>query len=67
MKNHIAHARSILTTRRAATVSWSRLEREVAGYDHPAQQQDLAATLDRFADQDTTEMRHFLAAQAVHA
>ncbi len=67
MKNHITHALHALEARRASTATWSRLEHEIVGYDTQAQRQDLGATLDRYADQDTAEMRHFLAAQAVHA
>lgn len=67
MKNPINHARQAFETRRTHAAGWSRLEHELTGYDTEAQRQDLDATLDRYADQDTAQMRHFLAAQAVHA
>jgi hypothetical protein len=52
LKNYVTSALHALEARRAAR-SWSRLDRQPLGY--PA--------LDPTADEDTTEMRHFLAAQ----
>jgi hypothetical protein len=45
----------------------SVLERELAGYATPAQQRDLEATLDRYPDRITHELREILASQAVTA
>lgn len=44
-----------------------RLERELAGYSTDAQRCDLAATLDRYPDTITHELRDILARQAVSA
>lgn len=40
------------------------LEREIAGYSTPAQRRDLEATLDRYPDGATKELRDILARQA---
>jgi hypothetical protein len=40
------------------------LERELADYSTPAQRRDLEATLDRYSDEDTRELRDILARQA---
>ena len=40
------------------------LQRELAGYSTPAQRCDLEATLDRYPDGDTYELRDILARQA---
>jgi hypothetical protein len=45
----------------------SALERELAGYSTPAQRRDLEATLDRYPDADTGELRDILARQAAAA
>ena len=42
----------------------SQLERELAAYTTMAQRRDLEATLDRYPDSDTHELRDILAAQA---
>jgi hypothetical protein len=42
----------------------SQLERELAAYSTPAQRFDLEATLDRYPDRVTCEMRDILARQA---
>jgi hypothetical protein len=44
-----------------------QLERELAGYATPAQRRDLEATLDRYPDGITREIREILAGQAVAA
>jgi hypothetical protein len=41
------------------------LERELADYSTPAQRADLEATLDRYSDGDTGELREILARQAL--
>jgi hypothetical protein len=41
----------------------SALERELAGYSTPAQRRDLEATLDRYPDGATAELRSILARQ----
>ncbi len=43
------------------------LERELAAYSTPAQRRDLEATLDRYPDGDTRELRDILARQAAAA
>jgi hypothetical protein len=43
----------------------SELERELAGYLTPAQRRDLEATLDRYPDSVTHELRGILASQAL--
>jgi hypothetical protein len=45
----------------------SQLERELAGYSTPAQRCDLEATLDRYPDSVTCELRDILARQAMAA
>ena len=45
----------------------SALERELADYSTPAQRRDLEATLDRYSDGDTSELRDILARQAMAA
>jgi hypothetical protein len=45
----------------------SVLERELAGYSTPAQRRDLEATLDRYSDAITHELRDILAKQALAA
>jgi len=42
----------------------SKLERDLAGYSTPAQRRDLEATLDRYPDGCTYEIRNILARQA---
>lgn len=43
----------------------SQLKRELAAYSTPAQRRDLEATLDRYPDGITDEIRNILASQAV--
>lgn len=43
------------------------LERELAGYSTPAQRRDLEATLDRYPDSVTDELRDILGSQAMAA
>lgn len=45
----------------------AELERELAGYSTPTQRCDLEATLDRYPDAITYELRDILASQAVAA
>ena len=45
----------------------SELERELAAYSTPAQRCDLEATLDRYPDDATYELRNILANQAMAA
>lgn len=45
----------------------AELERELAGYSTPAQRCDLEATLDRYPDGSTYELRDILARQALAA
>lgn len=43
----------------------SELERELAAYSTPAQRHDLEATLDRYSDDVTGELREIIAAQPI--
>jgi hypothetical protein len=52
MKNYVTSARHALEARRAGG-SWSRLDRQPLGYPTP----------EHSADENTSEMRQFLAAQ----
>jgi hypothetical protein len=45
----------------------SALERELAAYSTPAQRRDLEATLDRYPDSVTRELRDVLASQALNS
>ncbi len=45
----------------------SQLERELAAYSTPAQKRDLAATLDRYPDRVTYEIRDIIAKQDIAA
>lgn len=54
-------------THRAAHKQRSELERELAAYSTPAQRCDLEATLDRYPDDITYELRNILARQAMVA
>ena len=45
----------------------SELERELAAFSTPAQRRDLEATLDRYPDDITYELRNILARQAMAA
>ena len=45
----------------------SELERELAAYSTPAQRRDLEATLDRYAEDVTCELRNILTNQAMAA
>lgn len=45
----------------------SELERELAVYSTPSQRADLEATLERYPDSDTYELRDILASQAMAA
>ena len=52
---------------RANSLRFSRLERELAAYSTPAQRRELEATLDRYPDRITSELREILASQATTA
>jgi hypothetical protein len=58
-------ARVQATRRKAARKRHSDLERELAGYATPAERCDLEATLDRYPDGITHELRDILARQSV--
>jgi hypothetical protein len=58
--------RSVLTTldeRRAAKREHAALQRQMASYANHADRLDLQATLDRYPDDETAELRSILAAQ----
>jgi hypothetical protein len=54
------------TTRRAARERRKQLERELACYRTTAARDDLFATLDRYPDGVTHELREILSRQAYH-
>ena len=59
---------SVLNTldeRRAAKRARAVLERQVASYTNHADRLDLHATLDRYSDEETAELRDILTARAV--
>jgi hypothetical protein len=58
-------ARVQATRRKAARKRHSDLERELAGYATPAERCDLEATLDRYPDGTTHELRDILARQSM--
>ncbi len=61
------HAVLIPTNSDADRQRRSQLERELAAYSTPAQRFDLEATLDRYPDSITDEIRDILARQAMAA
>lgn len=52
---------------RADRVRRAKLKRELAAYSTPAQRRDLEATLDRYPNSVTQELRDILARQAMAA
>ncbi|HEY5881021.1 MAG TPA: hypothetical protein VIU11_19065 [Nakamurella sp.] len=58
------HIFDVLQSRHAERVAHRRLEEEIAGYQTEADRLDLEATLERYADQDTREIRQLLALHA---
>jgi hypothetical protein len=60
-------ARAQATNRKAARRRRAKLERELAEYSTPAERRDLEATLDRYPDGVTHELRAILARQAMAA
>ena len=54
-------------TPKADRLRRSKLERELSAYSTPAQRLDLEATLDRYPDELTRELRDILARQAMAA
>lgn len=61
MKHHLSKALHALDPGRATRSEWSRLEQVLSG--HPYAAHRLEAGLDHQAEQDTSEMRRYLAAQ----
>ena len=55
---------STLDQRRAAKRSRAVLRRQMASYANQADRLDLQATLDRYPDEETAQLRNILAAQA---
>ena len=60
-------ARVQAASRKAARKRRSELERELAGYATSAERADLEATLDRYPDDVTYELRDILASQVMAA
>ena len=60
-------ARAQATSRKAARRRRAKLERELAEYATPAERRDLEATLDRYPDGVTHELRAILARQSMAA
>jgi len=63
----LVYAALVPATTKTDRVRHAELERELAGYWTPAQRRDLEATLDRYPDGITSEIRDILARQAVAA
>jgi hypothetical protein len=63
----LSYALLIPASRGADHKRRSELERELAAYSTPAQRRDLEATLDRYPDSDTGELRDALARHALTA
>jgi len=63
MKQHVSNALQALEARRATRHEWSRLERHLTGSVNQTARLDLEAGFDRLPEQDSSEMRLFLAAQ----
>ena len=63
MKNYVTSALHALEARRATKQEWSRLGHAVSGSSVPSGRLDLVGELHRYANEDTSQMRHFLAAQ----
>jgi hypothetical protein len=57
-------ARAQATSRKAARRRRAKLERELAAFATPAERRDLEATLDRYPDGVTHELRAILARQS---
>jgi hypothetical protein len=55
-----AAARNELRARRAARASRKTLERELASYTTPAEQNELDAVLERYPDDEVAEIRHII-------
>jgi hypothetical protein len=60
----LVYAALVPATTKTDRVRHAELERELAGYWTPAQRRDLEATLDRYPDGITSEIRDILARQA---
>ena len=58
------HILDILHSRRAERVAHRQLEQEIADYQSEADRLDLEATLDRYSDDDSREIRQILALNA---
>jgi hypothetical protein len=63
----LVYAALIPASTKAERIRRVRLERELAGYSTPAQRRDFEATLDRYPDRITREIRDILAQQAMAA
>jgi hypothetical protein len=59
----ITAIRSRIRESRQAHTARAALERELACYNSPSDLDDLHATLDRYSDRETRQIRHILAAQ----
>lgn len=55
--------REEVRSNRAARASRKSLERELAGYRSPSDLNDLDAILDRHSDEETADIRRFLASR----
>jgi hypothetical protein len=58
------HILDILHSHRAERVARRQLEQEIADYQTEADRLDLEATLDRYSDEDSHEIRQILALNA---
>ncbi len=50
---------------RDARVARKALQRELSSYTSPSELNDLEAILDRYSDEETADIRHFLATRRV--
>jgi hypothetical protein len=65
MTTFFSFVRNTLDERRTAKRDRAVLQGQMASYANQADRLDLKATLDRYPDEETTELRNILAAQAV--
>ena len=63
MTTFLSSVLNTLDERRAAKRERAALQRQMASYANHADRLDLQATLDRYPDEETAELRSILAAQ----
>jgi hypothetical protein len=65
MTTFFSSVRNTLDARRTAKRNRAVLQRQMASYASQADRLDLQATLDRYPDEETADLRSILAARAV--